>query len=107
MSNTPHYKSGIMASVHEGAEGLNRIGVIDKTTMREFDSTCLVEIDDIPPAAIKEIRQREQVSQPVFAAYLNVSKGLVSDWERGVKKPGGPALRLLNVIRKNGLRALL
>ena len=44
--------------------------------------------------------------QPVFARYLNVSKNLVSDWERGAKRPGGPALRLLTVVRKSGLRAI-
>ena len=39
--------------------------------------------------------------------YLNVSKNFVSDWERGVKKPGGPALRLLlTVIQKKGLEAI-
>ena len=46
------------------------------------------------------------MSQPVFALYLNVSKNLVSDWERGVKKPGGPALRLLTVVDKKGLQAI-
>jgi len=58
------------------------------------------------PEEIRAIRQRERVSQPVFARYLNVSKNLVSDWERGAKRPGGPALRLLTVVRKNGLRAI-
>jgi putative transcriptional regulator len=55
---------------------------------------------------IKAIREREHVSQPVFAAYLNVSRNLVSDWERGVKRPGGPALRLLSIIQRKGLQAL-
>ena len=55
---------------------------------------------------IGAIRAREHVSQPVFARYLNVSKNLVSDWERGVKKPGGPALRLLAVVQKKGLAAI-
>jgi putative transcriptional regulator len=50
--------------------------------------------------------QREQVSQPVFAAYLNVSRKLVSDWERGVKRPCGPALRLLSIIQRKGLQAV-
>lgn len=54
----------------------------------------------------REIRAREHISQPVFARYLNVSKNLVSDWERGVKKPGGAALRLLTVIQKKGLMAI-
>jgi DNA-binding transcriptional regulator YiaG len=58
-----------------------------------------------PAPAGKRIRER--VSQPVFARYLNVSKNLVSDWERGVKKPGGPALRLLAVVQKGGLNAIV
>jgi DNA-binding transcriptional regulator YiaG len=49
---------------------------------------------------------RERVSQPVFARYLNVSKNLVSDWERGTKRPGGPALRLLSIVRRKGLEAI-
>lgn len=48
----------------------------------------------------------ESISQPVFARYLNVSKGLVSDWERGVKRPSGPALRLLTVVRNKCLQAI-
>ena len=47
------------------------------------------------------------VSQPVFARYLNVSKNLVSDWERGVKRPGGPALRLLSIVSRKGLEAIV
>jgi putative transcriptional regulator len=58
------------------------------------------------PEEIKAIRLREHISQPVFARYLNVSKNLVSDWERGVKKPGGPALRLLTVIEEKGLKTI-
>jgi putative transcriptional regulator len=38
--------------------------------------------------------------------YLNVSKNLVPDWERGIKKPGGPALRLINIVKKHGMNAL-
>jgi putative transcriptional regulator len=70
------------------------VGAIDKQTMREFDEACLTPVRIIKPEEIRAIREREHLSQPVFARYLNVSKNLVSDWERGVKKPGGPALRL-------------
>lgn len=51
-------------------------------------------------------RRVSGVSQPVFARYLNVSKNLVSDWERGEKRPGGPALRLLSIIQRKGLDAV-
>ena len=87
-------------------EALHDIGALDKQTMREFDEACLTPIRDLNPDQIKEIRLRENISQPVFARYLNVSKNLVSNWERGIKKPGGPALRLLTVIQKKGLEAI-
>jgi len=51
-------------------------------------------------------RQNDECGQPVFARYMNVSKKLVSDWEHGVKKPGGPALRLLAVVKKNGIQSI-
>lgn len=100
------YKSDAFAAIHETMEALQEIGAIDKQTMREFDETCLTPVRALSPEEIKTIRVREHISQPVFARYLNVSKNLVSDWERGVKKPGGPALRLLTVIDEKGLGAI-
>lgn len=97
------YKSELSAAIHETAEGLYEHGIIDKTTMKEFDASCLVPVEQITPEEIRAIREKEHLSQPVFARYLNVSKNLVSDWERGVKKPGGPALRLLSLVKHKGL----
>ena len=95
-----------MAAIHETMEALHDVGAIDKQTMREFDAACLTPVHVLTADEIKQIRLREHISQPVFARYLNVSKNLVSDWERGIKKPGGPALRLLTVIQKKGLEAI-
>jgi putative transcriptional regulator len=103
---TNSYRSEVAAAVHEMIEGIYDVGLVDKQTMREFDASCLSPAVAIAPEEIKAIREREHVSQPVFARYLNVSKNLVSDWERGVKRPGGPALRLLAVVQKKGLQAL-
>ncbi|MDR3176617.1 MAG: DNA-binding transcriptional regulator [Desulfovibrio sp.] len=100
------YKNEIFAAIHGTAEGLHAYGVIDKTTMREFDKSCLAPVKGITPDEIRAIRKRERLSQPVFARYLNVSKNLVSDWERGVKKPGGPSLRLLSIVKYKGLDAV-
>ena len=100
------YKSDAMAAVHDMVEGFHQNGAIDKQTMREFDEACLTAISTLTPDEIRALREREHLSQPVFARYLNVSKNLVSDWERGVKKPGGPALRLLTVVKKKGLQAI-
>jgi putative transcriptional regulator len=103
---TRKYRSEAFAAIHETMEALHDVGAIDKQTMREFDEACLTPVRIIKPEEIRAIREREHLSQPVFARYLNVSKNLVSDWERGVKKPGGPALRLLTVVQKKGLQAI-
>jgi putative transcriptional regulator len=100
------YRSDVFAAIHETMESLHEIGAIDKQTMREFDGACLTPVRPMSPEEIRLIRLRENLSQSVFARYMNVSKNLVSDWERGVKKPGGPALKLLTVIEKNGLHAI-
>ena len=99
-------KSGILGTVHKTATGLHRAGVIDKATMRDFDALCLTPVKPMTPEEIKALRHREQVSQPVFASYLNVRKDAVSKWERGEKRPDGPSLKLLNLVKAKGLRAI-
>jgi putative transcriptional regulator len=101
------YRSDAQAAIHETMEARDEIGAVDKQTMREFDETCLAPVQIMSPEEIRELREREHLSQPVFARYLNVSKNLISDWERGIKKPGGPALRLPTVVKKKGIQPLL
>jgi len=76
---------------------------MDKITMREFDALCLTPIQNMTPKKIKALRKREKTSQHVFAAYLNVTPGLVSKWERGEKKPQGASLKLLSLVETKGL----
>lgn len=99
-------ESGILGTVYKTAAGLHRAGVIDKATMREFDALCLTPVAPMAPEEIKALREREQVSQPVFARYLNVRKDAVSKWERGEKRPDGPSLKLLNLVKAKGLQAI-
>lgn len=106
MTMTQPYRAEALGAIHETMVALHEIGAINKVTMREFDEACIQPVPELNPEAIRSLREREQVSQPVFAAYLNVSRNLVSDWERGKRKPGGPALKLLNVVQKHGLSAI-
>lgn len=94
------YRSDALAAIHETMEALHDVGAINKQTMREFDGTCLMPVHILGPEEIKAMRLREHISQLDFSRYLNASKKLVSYWERGVKKPGGPALRLRALIQK-------
>src|ERR1700738_4529994 len=99
-------RSPLMASLHETAEGLHAAGVMDKHTMREFDDLCLTPVRRLTAQEIRALRLREGASQAVFARYLNVTTGLVSQWERGEKHPQGASLKLLSLVAKNGLQAV-
>lgn len=97
---------GILASVHKTASGLHGIGLVDKATMRDFDALCLTPVQELAPDEIRALREREQVSQPVFARFLNVRKDAISKWERGEKRPDGPSMKLLNLVRSKGLQGI-
>lgn len=106
MKNKAKFKSDALEAVHSTANGLHRLGAIDKATMREFDVSCLTAPSVMPPKRIKRIREDARVSQPVFARYLNTSESTVQKWEAGTKRPSGMALKLLAVVEKHGLKVL-
>ena len=96
----------LLHTVHETAKGLHKAGVMDATTMREFDALCLPPVKIYTANQIKKLRLRYKASQAVFAAYLNTSPSTVQKWEQGQKKPNGPSLKLLNVVDQKGLEVL-
>ncbi len=106
MTKSKQYKSELMASIHETAEDLQAAGLMDKRTMREFDELCLTPVRPLAPEEIRALRLREGASQAVFARYLNVTTGLVSQWERGEKRPQGASLKLLTMVEQKGLTAV-
>jgi putative transcriptional regulator len=102
MPKKPKFKSDAFAAIHSTVQGLYRAGAIDKTTMREFDESCLVVPTEIEPQQIKLIRESNHVSQPIFARYLNTSESTIQN----AKRPSGMALKLLAVVQKHGLKIL-
>lgn len=106
MSKSKTYKSEALAAIHETASDMYAAGLLDKQTMRRFDESCLTPIHKFTPEQIRALRQREQVSQTVFAYHLNISKESVSQWERGEKHPRGTSLKLLSLIERKGLASI-
>ena len=106
MTTKPKYKSDAFEAIHSSASAMFKVGAIDKATMRTFDQACLTPPKPIAPTQIKRIRERQRVSQPVFARYLNTSESTIEKWETGAKKPSGMALKLLSIVQKHGLDLL-
>ncbi len=96
----------------EAADDLHDLGIMsdadhDKITMRHLGKERAATAEPLSAEDIREMRERARMSQAVFARHLNVTTGYVSQLERGVKRPTGAALALLNVIRRKGMDAIL
>ncbi|MDA7511345.1 DNA-binding transcriptional regulator [Verrucomicrobia bacterium] len=100
------YRSDALRAIHETSSDLHDAGVMDKCTLRKFDEMCLTPVRPMKPEAIRELRKREHASQAVFAMHLNVSKGVISQWERGERHPAGASLKLLTLVHEKGLDAI-
>ena len=100
------YRNHRLESLHKTATALHGVGALDKATMRDLDAFCLTKVEELSGKDIQALRARERVSQAVLARHLNVRTKLVSDWERGAKRPSGPSLKLLALVRSKGLDAI-
>ena len=100
-------KSEAMASVHEAIADLHGIGLVDKATMRRFDTMCLAVVPEYSPGEIRALRERLNISQTVLASVINASTNSIQKWERGVKRPSGTALKLLNLLDRKGLESVM
>ena len=99
--------SRILEAVHDTASDLHRLGFIDKRKQQKLEALC---IDPIPPydsTRIRALRQHLKLSQAVLASLLNTSLSTVRKWEIGEKHPSGPSQKLLNLLERKGLEAVL
>ena len=107
MAKKTKYTSSVLESVHDTAQGLFGHGFITKREMHRFDALCLPPIPSYTMARVKRLRKNLDVSQAVLASILNTSLSTVRQWEMGVKRPGGPSAKLLDLLDRKGLDALL
>ncbi len=99
--------SRVLNAVHDTARDLHTAGFIDKRRMREYAALCLAPVPDYSSRKIRALRGRCKLSQAVLASVLNTSLSTVRQWEIGDKHPSGPSLKLLDLLDRKGLEALI
>ena len=112
MANRKTQPGRLTKALLETADDMRRAGVMDaathtKITLRHLGERADVVAEPMTGEEIRKLREQAHLSQAVFARYLNLTVGYVSQLERGAKRPSGPALVLLNVIRRKGIEAIL
>ena len=112
MAKKKNHPSKLTKALLETADDMRSIGVMDaathqKITLRHMGADTLMVAAPISGEDIRALREEAQLSQAVFARYLNLTTGYISQLERGAKQPTGSSLALLNIVRHKGIETLL
>ncbi|MBV8739290.1 MAG: helix-turn-helix domain-containing protein [Alphaproteobacteria bacterium] len=112
MATKRKHPSRLTKALLETADDMRRAGIIDemahaKITLPHLGDKADVVTEPISGDDIRKLREEAHMSQAVFARCLNLTVGYVLQLERGAKRPTGPALVLLNVIRRKGIEVIL
>ena len=59
MTTKPKFKSDAFAAIHSSALALHKAGAVSKTTLREFDESCLATPGEINPKQTKKINKTQ------------------------------------------------
>lgn len=100
-------RKNIAESVTSTVKDLHNSRLVDEITMRNIENLCLPEVDEYTPERIISLRKRLKLSQAALASLFNISPSTVQKWERGNKRPTGASKKLLNIIERKGIEALI
>jgi putative transcriptional regulator len=100
-------RNSIAQSITNTVKDLNKSGLVDNITMKNIEKLCLPEVQEYSPGKIVSIRKKFRLSQAALASIFNISPSTVQKWEQGSKKPTGASKKLLDIIERKGLAALI
>jgi putative transcriptional regulator len=107
MATQAQARRAVLATVHEAAADLHRLGLIGKRKMQQYELLCLDPVPEYDARKICALRARSHLSQDVLAAALNIRSSAVRSWETGDTRPNGPSRKPLDLIDRKGLDAVL
>ena len=101
-------KSRIIEEMYESMRDLHAAGVVGDQEMNELASIhASYTAPQYSADMVKDLRRKLNLTQVSLASVLNTSASSVQQWEQGAKKPGGPSCKLLHLLERKGLSALL
>ena len=100
-------RQSIAESITSTVNDLNKSGLVDDIALLNIEKLCLPEIKEYSPEKIVSIRKKFHLSQSALASIFNISPSTVQNWEQGCKKPAGASRKLLDIMERKGLKALI
>jgi putative transcriptional regulator len=99
--------ASIKDTIDDLAKGLHKTGLIDKRTLNDLIEDEQPSVTEYTGEEIQQIRKRQKLSQAVFAMYLNISPATIRSLEQGKRHAHGAILKLLNIVDRHGIQALI
>ena len=100
-------RKSIATSITDTVKDLHKSGLIDDITMKNIENLCVPEVQEYSPEKIISIRKRFKLSQAALASLFNISPSTVQKWEQGNKRPAGASRKLLDIMERKGIEALI
>ena len=100
-------RKSISKSITSTVSDLKKIGLVDDITLKNIENLCLPEVKEYSPENIVTIRKKFKLSQAAMASIFNISTSTVQKWEQGNKKPTGASRKLLDIMERKGIEALI
>ena len=97
----------IADSILNPMKDLKKSGLIDTITLKNIEKLCIPEVREYTPERIIFIRKKYRLSQAALASIFNISPSTVQKWEQGNKKPAGASKKLLDIVERKGIQALI
>jgi putative transcriptional regulator len=100
-------RESVAESIMSTVRDFKKIGLVDDITMRNIENLCISEVPEYTPEKIVYIRKKFKLSQAALASVFNISPSTVKKWEQGAKRPAGASRKLLYIMERKGLEALM
>ena len=100
-------RKSIAASITDTVRDLHKSGLVDDITMKNIENLCVPEVQEYTPENIISIRKKFKLSQAALASLFNISPSTVQKWEQGNKRPAGASRKLLDIMERKGINALI
>lgn len=88
----------MVINMNEAFDSISQ-GLSEAIEFAKGDKTEAV-VHEFDALHVKEIRKKVGMTQTEFATAFGISLGTLRHWERGDRKPRGPALVLLELVAK-------
>jgi len=99
--------SNVQDTINDIAHGLHSADLIDMKTLRNLTDDDLPVLVEYTGEEIYQLRKKQKLSQTVFAKYLNISPAMIRSLEQGKRHAHGAILKLLNIVERHGIGALI